>query len=113
MAPANYKIENPAVKEQVNSLVQLSIEYQTIKHSQQEGFNPYLIELQSKMEVSRNTLLKAIDNQKSMIDNEIARLQEEEEATTKKLYQLPEKERQLFGIERQYSLNNEAYTFLL
>lgn len=113
LAPANYRIENPAIKEQVNILVQLSIEYQTLKHSQQEDFNPYFVELQSKMEVSRKTLLKAIDNQKSMIDEEIGRMKDEEVLTTSKLYQLPEKERQLFGIERQYSLNNEVYTFLL
>ncbi len=113
LAPANYKIENPAVKEQVNTLIQLSIEYQTLKQNKEEAFNPYIVDLQAKMEVSRQTLLKAIDNQVSMIDNEINRMQEEEKLTTNKLYQLPEKERQLFGIERQYSLNNEVYTFLL
>jgi capsular exopolysaccharide synthesis family protein len=32
---------------------------------------------------------------------------------TRQLYLLPEKERKLLGIERQFDLNNEVYTFLL
>lgn len=114
LAPATYKIENPAVKEQINVLIQLSMEYQTLnKQHQKESFNPYIVELKDKMEVSRQTLLKAISNQIKMVESEIQRIQNEEKNTTNQLYQLPEKERQLFGIERQFSLNNEVYTFLL
>ncbi len=114
IAPATYKIENPAVKEQINLLVQLSMEYQTLnKQNQKETVNPYIVELKDKMEVSRLTLLKAISNQIKMVESETQRIQSEERTTTHQLYQLPEKERQLFGIERQFSLNNEVYTFLL
>jgi len=90
------------------------MEYQTLnKQHQKESFNPYIVELKDKMEVSRQTLLKAISNQIKMVESEIERIQIEEKNTTNRLYQLPEKERQLFGIERQFSLNNEVYTFLL
>lgn len=114
LAPASYKIENPAVNEQINSLIQLSIEYQSsTQQVQSKAFNPYVVDLRTKMEVSRQTLLKAINNQLEMVNNELDRIDEEEQNTTSRLYQLPEKERKLFSIERQFTLNNEVYTFLL
>src|SRR5690554_7626238 len=92
----------------------LNIERQSIAGGPgQNGANPYLVELQNKLEVGRLTLLKALENQTKMVDQELARIEEERRKTTAELYQFPEKERQLFGIERQFDLNNEVYTFLL
>ena len=114
LAPASYPIQNSAVTTQVSNLIELSMEFQTLKEQgSRETVNPYIIELRAKMEIARQTLLKAINNQIAMINRELVRITNEEHKITTELYQLPEKERQLFGIEREFSLNNEVYTFLL
>ncbi len=114
IAPAVYPVDNSSVFQQINYLMELNMERQTIAGSVSQNIsNPYLVELNDKMEVARLTLLEAINNQKVLIDRELQRIEEERISTNTALYQFPEKERQLFGIERQFDLNNEVYTFLL
>lgn len=114
IAPASYPVDHPAISSQIQNLMDLNIERQSIAGGPgQIGANPYLVELQNKLEVGRLTLLKALENQTEMVDQELGRIEEERRKTTAELYQFPEKERQLFGIERQFDLNNEVYTFLL
>jgi capsular exopolysaccharide synthesis family protein len=114
IAPAVYPVDNSSVFQQINYLMELNMERQTIAGSVSQNIsNPYLVELNDKMEVARLTLLEAINNQKVLIDRELLRIEEERISTNTALYQFPEKERQLFGIERQFDLNNEVYTFLL
>ena len=114
IAPAVYQVDNSSVFQQINYLMELNMERQTIAGSVSQNIsNPYLVELNDKLEVARLTLLEAINNQKVLIDRELQRIEEERISTNTALYQFPEKERQLFGIERQFDLNNEVYTFLL
>ena len=114
IAPAIYPVDNSSVFQQINYLMELNMERQTIAGSVSQNIsNPYLVELNDKLEVARLTLLEAINNQKVLIDRELQRIEEERISTNTALYQFPEKERQLFGIERQFDLNNEVYTFLL
>ena len=94
--------------------MELNMEWHAITGDKKSGiYNPHVVELKSMMEIARRTLLEAIDNQKIMLDNELARIEEERRSITAELYEFPEKERQLFGIERNFNLNNEVYTFLL
>jgi capsular exopolysaccharide synthesis family protein len=115
LAPASYPIENSAVITQITHLIELSMEFQTLIKEQgsEETANPYILDLKAQMEIAKQTLIKAIYNQIAMINRELLRITNEEHEITTELYQLPEKERQLFGIEREFSLNNEVYTFLL
>jgi tyrosine-protein kinase Etk/Wzc len=114
IAPASYPVDNNIITEHINTLMELNMERQAISaNASQNISNPYLIELNSNMEVARQTLLKALENQMALMDQEMARIERERRETTAELYQFPEKERQLFGIERQFDLNNEVYTFLL
>lgn len=114
IAPAQYPIENTSIFQQINKLMELNMEWHAITGDKKSGiYNPHVVELKSMMEIARRTLLEAIDNQKIMLDNELARIEEERRSITAELYEFPEKERQLFGIERHFNLNNEVYTFLL
>lgn len=109
LAPAVYPISNSMITNYITRIMELNLELQTL----QQSVNPYYEDIESKIEVARQTLLKAISNQMELIDTEIARIDQLRQENTSQLYLLPEKERQLFGIERQFDLNNEVYTFLL
>jgi tyrosine-protein kinase Etk/Wzc len=109
LAPAIYPISNGNVTSHINDLMEMNMERQVLDFSH----NPYYKELENKMEVARITLLKVIESQVAVIDDEVRRIDQQREETTNELYRLPEMERQLFGIERQFNLNNEVYTFLL
>ncbi|MCA1745158.1 MAG: polysaccharide biosynthesis tyrosine autokinase, partial [Bacteroidales bacterium] len=114
IAPASYPVDNATITQHIATLMELNMEQQAISANVSQNIsNPYLIELNSKMEVARQTLLKVLENQMAMMDQELNRIERERRETTAELYQFPEKERQLFGIERQFDLNNEVYTFLL
>jgi tyrosine-protein kinase Etk/Wzc len=109
LAPASYNIDNPLIANQINKILELNNERLTLNGQS----NPYQNELDKQILVTRNTLLEAIKNQKKIIEESITRLENEKQAITQQLYQLPEKERRLLGIERQFDLNSEVYTFLL
>ncbi|MDG5800561.1 polysaccharide biosynthesis tyrosine autokinase [Marinilabiliaceae bacterium ANBcel2] len=109
LAPASYSIDNSIIANQINNIIELNMERQTLDALN----NPYFKELTRKMEVARRTLINAIDNQINIINEDKERLNQKRQEVTAELYELPEMERQLFGIERQFTLNNEVYTFLL
>ena len=109
IAPAAFPITNPIVSEQIMVIINLNNERQMLAQNR----NPYFIELDSKMEVAQQTLINGIKNQIQIIDAEINRLKGLHAETASQLYQLPETERKLLGIERQFDLSNEVYTFLL
>ncbi|TCO09353.1 polysaccharide biosynthesis tyrosine autokinase [Natronoflexus pectinivorans] len=114
LAPASYPVDNVTISAQISKLTELNMERQALKYTlNRNTHNPYFVELEHRMEVARQTLLRGIENQVALINEELSRIDEKRELTTNELYQLPEKERQLFGIERQFDLNNEVYTFLL
>lgn len=109
IAPASFPITNAIVSEQIIKIIDLNNERQMLSQNR----NPYFVELDGKMEIARQTLINGINNQVQIIDNEINRLRSLHAETASQLYQLPETERRLLGIERQFDLNNEVYTFLL
>ncbi len=109
VAPAVYPIDNPIIGSQINNILTLNNERLTLGGNR----NPFVEELDKQLKVAVNTLLEAIRNQTGIVENALERLGEERAEVERRLYQLPETERQLLGIERQFDLNNEVYTFLL
>jgi len=109
LAPAVFEIDNPIIAGQISKIIDLNNERLTLDGQS----NPYKKELDKQIIVARNTLIEAIINQKNIIKESIQRLRNEKMVVTRQLYQLPEKERKLLGIERQFDLNSEVYTFLL
>jgi tyrosine-protein kinase Etk/Wzc len=109
LAPAVFDIDNSIITEEISKILELNNERLTLDGQQ----NPYKRELDKQILAVRETLLEAINNQRKIISEAISRINEEKMQITQRLYMLPEKERKLLGIERQFDLNNEVYTFLL
>ncbi len=110
----------PAFSEDPNSLISnLVIEMleiineRTLVESQSSEVNPYLEELDRKIDVSKQNLLTALDKLLENIDLEKKRLNKQIQELAFKMNQLPELERKYLDIERNYKLNDAIYTFLL
>lgn len=113
IAPAQYQTDNDMLGDKIKSIVELNNQRLTMRGSYSEDLNLAYRDLETKIKIATNTLLKSIDNQIDVLDETIAKIEQDKKESEDELYQLPETERRLLGIERKYSLSNEVYTFLL
>lgn len=109
LAPALYPSDNATLSQQIQQIIELNSERLAIK----EYNNPYAKELLTKINVAKQTLLVALNSQTQILNQTIHRVKTEKAILEQNLYLLPETERQMLGIQRQYELNNEVYNFLM
>jgi len=81
------------------------------KKNQQKS--PYYRELTIRIENLRNTIIETIKQLKSNIDISKDELVKRMNSLNQEIQRLPKTERELFGINRKFELDNELYTFLL
>ncbi len=110
----------PAFSENANSLISsLVIDLLGLinehKLTQADGaeINPYLDELERKIEVSKQNLLTALDKLIENITIEKNKIKHQMQELALKMNQLPDLERKYLDVERGYKLNDAIYTFLL
>ncbi len=110
----------PAFSEDANSLISnlvlellgLINEQKLIK-SQGAEINPYLDELERKIQVSKQNLLTSLDKLLENIEIEKDKIKHQMHKLALKMNQLPDLERKYLDVERGYKLNDAIYTFLL
>lgn len=82
--------------------------------TQQAGENnPYLVELNQKLELSGQSLILSIDQQMESIKMQMHELRQSEAQLNAEIGNLPELERDYLAMERTHKLNDAIYTFLL
>lgn len=82
--------------------------------SEQAGKNnPYVLELNKKIELSQLSLVTAIEQQMESIRMEQKELQRHAARLNSEIGDLPELERDYLAMERTHKLNDAIYTFLL
>ncbi len=113
IAPAVYEIENDLITNQIDEIIKLNTQRLQLDYSLGQNINPYSEEINTKFKLAVNTLIKSIKSQKEILKNEIERIEKEQAVTENRLYDLPETERKLLGIERKFNLDDEVFTFLL
>ncbi len=112
LAPSAMGIDDPLLNNLIIELTNLTNEKNSLLTNNQQK-SPYLKQLSIKIENLKNNIyenIKFILNTTQIslddINSRISKLNNE-------VAQLPKTERELFGIEREFKLNNEIYTFLL
>ncbi|MBI9061261.1 MAG: polysaccharide biosynthesis tyrosine autokinase [Marinilabiliaceae bacterium] len=113
VAPAMYQTDNNLLNEQIRTIMELNSQRLNMKESYSEMLNPAQKELESQINIARETLLKTISSQLLVLNENVVRIQDSKASNESELYHLPETERRLLGIERKFELSNEVYTFLL
>ncbi len=111
LAPSSMGISDKLLNSLILSLTQISAEKEALSTSKEK--NPLVQKLNKKLQNIKKTILENLNNilQNSNIsikdiDNRMVELEKE-------IGQLPETERKLFKIQRQFKLNDAIYTYLL
>lgn len=112
VAPSSMGIEDPLLGNLVQSFIELNAEKNTLIENNQER-SPYLRNLEIKMNNLRNTIYENINYHLGTIDINLKDFEERSRSLNAELSKLPETERKLLGIERDFNLNDEIYTFLM
>lgn len=75
--------------------------------------SPGFISLEREIQLARDGLDETLINQLKSTQTLLASTEERYKSIERRLNQLPEKEKQLIGIQREFDLNNELYTYLM
>ncbi len=113
IAPAIYQSDNEILSAQIQKIMTLNMERLSISKPMGENINPVTKQYDTEMDLAKETLIRTIDSQTEILDQEIDRVKMEKQKQEKELNSLPETERKMMGMERKFELNNEVYTYLL
>nr|WP_319509294.1 polysaccharide biosynthesis tyrosine autokinase [uncultured Draconibacterium sp.] len=75
--------------------------------------NPTLIVIEKEIKVTRDGLEETLKNQLKATISKKESMQERYTSIQSRLKKLPETEKKLIGIQREFDLNNELYTYML
>lgn len=112
-APPIYNTGSSIFEQQLNNLLRLNAEYQALQSTYGTSYNPATKEVLTRFNIARNTLLSTIANNKNLVNQNVNELKAQMQRHISETMELPETERKLLGIDRQFTLTNEVYTFLL
>lgn len=112
IAPSSIGINDPLL---IQLITELSKLYATREHlkSTSSPRNPYLSEINIKIETTRNSIAENVTNILSNSRFLLAEKQKEINRVQAELQKLPQTERQLININRMFTVNDQIYTFLL
>ena len=112
IVPSTLGVTDPTLSQLVNKLYNLELEYEGLKKTTGEN-NSMLVSLKDQIDRIRPSILENIENQRqgllASLDNVAATNRQYSTA----LQSFPEQEKELIDINRQQSIKNGIYTFLL
>jgi tyrosine-protein kinase Etk/Wzc len=112
IAPSLMNVQNNLLNEFIMQLTALNREYNDLKFNTKKEI-PALEALKNKIEKLRSVIIKNIDDQNNSIRITLFDLEERINEIQEKVNKFPVTQRQLFGFERKFKLNDALYTFLL
>lgn len=112
IVPSNLGITDEKLSGLIEKLYEAEVEYARLEKTTAEN-NPVLLSLKTKIESMRPSILENIRNQKSSLAASRAKLASTNNKYAQVLTTIPESERQLLEANRQQTIKNEAYTYLL
>jgi tyrosine-protein kinase Etk/Wzc len=111
VSPSVVGIQDANLNAMVLHLSELYNRRQVVSFSAKEN-NPTLILIDKELEQTRKSLIENVTNLISNTKKSITSFNQQKSTINQRLNKLPEKEQQLIGIQRQFDLTNEIYTFL-
>lgn len=111
---------NPSVKgltdenlnSMLNKLMDLYGRREVLTFSVQSN-NPSMILIEKEIKLTRDALDETLKNQLKITESTMESIKSRYVEIENRLKKLPETEKQLVGIKREFDLNNELYTFLM
>lgn len=110
--PAVIGITNTSLNNTLDRLKDLYSRREVLSFSVQEK-NPSLILIEKEIRITRDGLEETLKNQLKVTVSKMESMQERYNTIQARLKKLPDTEKKLIGIQREFDLNNELYTYML
>ncbi|NTW23648.1 MAG: polysaccharide biosynthesis tyrosine autokinase [Lentimicrobium sp.] len=112
IAPSSMDIQDPMLNQLITQLITLNSE-RTNLLNRGNTKNLYLNNIEVQIGNLKQTILENINNNAATTNIAIQDIENRSAKISNEMSRLPTTERQLFGIERKFKLNDAIYTFLL
>jgi tyrosine-protein kinase Etk/Wzc len=112
VAPSSLGIEDPVLGSFISELTRLFNEKLEIQFNSKKE-NPYLSSIDIRIKTIKKTILENIENHTNAMRISLQEVDSRIAQVSEKVNKLPETQRQLFGFERKFKLNDALYTYLL
>jgi capsular exopolysaccharide synthesis family protein len=110
--PSIVGVTDPTLNSTILKLSDLTSQRELLSHTLQEG-NPNLVSIDKEIAFTRSALSKNLDNLLLSARIELDNLSQQKSSINSQLSSLPKDEQNLVGIQRNFDLNNQLYTYLL
>lgn len=110
--PSVVGISDESLSELLKKLSDLYTRRQTLSYSVQEK-NPSYIMLENEIKIARDGLEETVRNQMKATEAKLESLKDRYNEVQSRLQRLPETEKKMVSIQREFDLNNELYTYML
>lgn len=110
--PSIIGIDDPSLNSMLTRLMELYGRREVLTLSVQDN-SPSLILIDKEIKITRDGLEETLKNQLKTTESKLQSLNERFNVIQTRLSRLPETEKQLIGIQREFDLNNELYTYMM
>jgi capsular exopolysaccharide synthesis family protein len=112
IVPSTMGINDPVLPELLNKLYSAELEYERLKGTKAEN-SPDLIAVTDQIAKMKPSILENVRNLKEGLGASKSNLASTNRSYTSILQSIPQKERELIDINREQSIKNDIYSFLL
>ncbi len=112
IVPSTLGVSDPTLSQLVNTLYTSELEYESMKKTTAEN-NPAMTAIADKIDKIRPSILENIQSQRRSLEAGRNNLAATNNSYSSILQSIPEKERALIDINREQSIKNGIYSFLL
>lgn len=110
--PSVIGITDANLTNMLKKLMDLYSRREVLSMSVQEK-NPSLIMLEKEIKIARDGLDETLKNQLKTTETKLGSINERHASIQERLKKLPETEKKMIGIQREFDLNNDLYTYML
>lgn len=110
--PSVIGITDPNLNQMLSNLMDLYSRREVLSFSVQEK-NPTFIVVEKEIKITRDGLEETLKNQLKSTESKMESLNNRYNTIQERRQKLPETEKELIGIQREFDLNDELYTYML
>ena len=112
LIPVNTGLNSPAIETSINQYNILMLRRDKLI---EEGSaqNPIVLDLENSMKALKQSIVRSVDNLIASLEIKYRDAQRQESKAITQMFSMPQKERELLSIQRQQSIKESLYVFLL
>lgn len=112
VAPSALGIEDPILSNLISDLTKMFNDRLEMMFNSKKD-NPYIASIDLRINSMKETILENIENLINATEISLQDIDQRISQVSERVNKLPETQRQLFGFERKFKLNDAIYTYLL